>query len=79
MKGVPPVTIQKLAGHVHLSTTLRYMHVVKGAEGVAIAELNAPLPRDVVVDSKLEETAAKFGRIVADSTEATKTSVLSAG
>ena len=55
------------------------MHVVKGAEGVAIAELNAPLPRDVVVDSKLEETAAKFGRIVADSTEATKTPVLSAG
>jgi integrase len=43
-EGVPPVTIQKLAGHVHLSTTLRYMHVVKGAEEAAIAELNAPLP-----------------------------------
>ncbi len=45
----------------------------------AQVELNAPLPRDVVVDSKVEETAAKFGRILADSTEATKTSVLSAG
>ncbi len=76
MKGVPPVTIQKLAGHVQLSTTLRYMHVVKGAEEAAIAELNAPLPRDVV--PKAEETAAKFGRILADSTEATKTSVLPA-
>lgn len=66
MKGVPPITIQKLAGHVHLSTTLRYMHVVKGAEEAAIAELDAPPPRDVVVDSKVKETAAKFGRIVAE-------------
>jgi hypothetical protein len=33
----------------------------------------------VVVDLKADETAVKFGRIVADSTEATETSVLSAG
>lgn len=45
----------------------------------AAVELGASLPRDVVVDSKVEEAAAKFGRIVADNSEATKASVLSAG
>ena len=79
MKGVPPVTIQKLAGHAHLGTTMRYMHVVKGAEAAAIAELNAPLPRAEVGDPVPvpDRTVGDFGRILVDSTEATKTSVLS--
>ncbi len=34
-------TIAKLAGHASLNTTMRYMHVVKGAEDDAIARLGA--------------------------------------
>jgi integrase len=77
MKGVPPVTIQKLAGHAHLSTTMRYMHVVKGAEAAAIAELNARLPDEGLSHGEYEGAAGSFGRILVVSTEATKTSVLS--
>jgi integrase len=42
MKGVPPKTIQELAGHASLATTMRYMHVVKGAADAAIALLDGP-------------------------------------
>ncbi len=32
MAGVPVMEIQRLAGHAHLTTTLRYMHLAPGAE-----------------------------------------------
>lgn len=41
MKGVPVNTIQRLAGHKHLTTTLRYMHVVDGAAEDAIRILES--------------------------------------
>ena len=44
MAGKPPTVIQELAGHKHLTTTMRYMHVVKGAKEDAIQALNRPLP-----------------------------------
>lgn len=31
MAGKAPAVIQELAGHKHLTTTMRYMHVVKDA------------------------------------------------
>lgn len=44
MAGKPPTIIQALAGHQHLTTTMRYMHVVTGAKEDAIKALNRPLP-----------------------------------
>jgi integrase len=44
MAGKPPTVIQELAGHRHLTTTMRYMHVVTGAKEDAIKALNRPLP-----------------------------------
>lgn len=39
-KGVPPTTIQALAGHADLRTTLRYIHLHQGAKEAAIALLD---------------------------------------
>jgi site-specific recombinase XerD len=40
MKGAPVRVIQELAGHSDLTTTLRYMHLAKGATHAAIELLN---------------------------------------
>lgn len=46
MAGVPPKTIQELAGHASITTTMRYMHVVQGAADAAIALLDGEGPRN---------------------------------
>jgi integrase len=42
MKNVPPRSIQELAGHADLTTTMRYMHLAKGSKEAAIAVFNMP-------------------------------------
>jgi integrase len=39
MRGAPAKVIQELAGHAHLSTTMRYMHLAPGHKEAAIALL----------------------------------------
>jgi integrase len=40
MRGAPAKAIQELAGHIHLSTTQRYMHLSPQAREGAIALLD---------------------------------------
>jgi integrase len=44
MRGVPARAIQELAGHVHLTTTQRYMHLTPAALESAIRMLEQPPP-----------------------------------
>jgi len=45
MRGAPAPVIQRLCGHVHLSTTMRYMHLAGGEPRRAIDLLEStPLP-----------------------------------
>ena len=41
MRGAPAKTIQELAGHQDLHTTLRYMHLARGEKERAIALLES--------------------------------------
>jgi site-specific recombinase XerD len=40
MRGAPAKVIQELAGHRHLATTMRYMHLAKGHKEQAISLLD---------------------------------------
>ena len=64
MAGKPPTVIQELAGHRHLTTTMRYMHVVTGAKEDAITALNRPLPTGLA-PLDVSEAELDFGRILA--------------
>ena len=64
MAGKPPTVIQELAGHRHLTTTMRYMHVVTGAKEEAIAALNRPLPTGLAPEGA-PAAEQGFGRILA--------------
>ena len=59
MKGVPTKAIQELAGHSHLSTTQRYMHLSPAAveEAILILEQPASVSRfgDIVETAGAEE------------------------
>jgi integrase len=64
MARTAPTVIQALAGHKHLTTTMRYMHVVPGVTAEAIQALNRPLPSGFAPE-KSPEAAPEFGRILA--------------
>lgn len=51
MRGAPALSIQKLAGHQNMQTTLRYMHLAPGETHRAIALLE-----DRTLDSQLDES-----------------------
>ena len=59
MRGVPARSIQELAGHKSLTTTMRYMHLTPQALQGAISKLDEPVPWGAKttekVGGKLEE------------------------
>jgi site-specific recombinase XerD len=46
MRGAPARAIQELAGHQHLGTTQRYMHLTPAALDAAIRLLETPVEMD---------------------------------
>jgi integrase len=52
MKGAPVTTIQKLAGHKHLVTTTRYMHLAPGETDRAIKLLERAAPATLRAEGK---------------------------
>lgn len=63
MARTAPTVIQALAGHKHLTTTMRYMHVVPGVTAEAIKTLDRPLPKGMAPE-ETPEAAPGFGRIL---------------
>ncbi len=55
MRGAPAKAIQELAGHIHISTTERYMHLSPAARDGAIGLLNAR--REAPIFGDIVETA----------------------
>ncbi len=56
MKGAPARVIQDLAGHRDLTTTLRYMHLAKGAKHAAIELLDKAREEGTTVDANATST-----------------------
>ena len=53
LEGVPALSIMKLAGHAHLSTTMRYMHLSQSS----LSELsNVWMPKRRYVSGDIMET-----------------------
>ena len=45
MHGIPARTIQEMAGHQDLTTTMRYMHMSPKSMDAAVLALDSPAPR----------------------------------
>ena len=58
MKGAPALSIQKLAGHKDLSTTLGYMHLAEGETDRAIRLLEASSDEDAAGMSEARKAAS---------------------
>ncbi len=63
MARIAPIVIQALAGHKHLTTTMRYMHVVPGVTDEATRALDRPLPPGIAPEEQSDATSS-FGRIL---------------
>jgi integrase len=63
MRGVPARAIQELAGHVHLTTTQRYMHLTPAALESAIRMLEQPPPAGHEAPRPVDQSL-RFGDIL---------------
>ena len=64
MKGVPVTTIQSLAGHANIATTMRYMHAVAGAVDDAIELLEQPLGAQWARTPSTRSNDAEAGELI---------------